>query len=79
MCYFLLQIVIITLSFVVDNVWMQFEFIKIRQLFNRGHKTIVRLVRKFKKTGSAYDFPQRPKHRATIRQRDRYMQINSPS
>jgi hypothetical protein len=67
------------LNFVVYNVWIQSEFIKSRQKFNRDHKTIVRLVRKSNRTGSAHDLPRRPEHRATIRQQDRYMQINSLS
>jgi hypothetical protein len=67
------------LNFVVYNVWIQFEFIKRRQIFNRGHKPIVRLVRKFNRTGSADDLPRRPKHRATKGQPNRYIQINSPS
>jgi hypothetical protein len=66
-------------NFVVFNVWIQFEFIKSRQRFNRSHLTIVRLVRKLNRTGSADEVPRRPKHRATIRQQDRYMQINSTS
>jgi hypothetical protein len=31
------------------------------------------------RTGSVDDLSRRPKHRSTISQQDRYMQINSPS
>jgi hypothetical protein len=64
---------------VVTRVDCNLNLVKFARDFNSDHKTIVRLVRKFNTTRSVDDLPRRPKHRAMIRQYDRYMQINSPS
>nr|XP_022301021.1 uncharacterized protein LOC111109230 [Crassostrea virginica] len=43
--------------------------------FNRDHKTISRLVRKFQRTGSVEDLPRTPERRVTTRQPDPYIRL----
>ena len=51
------------------------QLLQVARDFNRNHKTLLRLVRKFQRTGSVEDLPRTPKRRVTTRQQDRYIRL----
>ena len=51
------------------------QLLQVARDFNRDHKTISRLVRKFQRTGSVDDLPRTPKRRVTTRRQDRYTRL----
>ena len=54
------------------------QLLRVARDFNRDQRTILRLVRKFQKTGSVDDLPRTPKRRVTTREQDQYVRLTHP-
>ena len=72
---FLITIFALTVLKINKAYLKSLRLLQVARDFNRDHKTISRLVRKFQRTGSVEDLPRTPKRRVTTRQQDRYIRL----
>ena len=72
---FLITIFTLTVLKINKAYFKSLRLLQVARDFNRDHKTISRLVRKFQRTGSVEDLPRTPKRRVTTRQQDRYIRL----
>ena len=70
---FLITIFTLTVLKINKAYFKSLRLLQVARDFNRDHKTISRLVRKFQRTGSVEDLPRTPKRRVTTCQQDRYI------
>ena len=72
---FLITIFTLTVLKINKANFKSLQMLQVARDFNRDHKTISRLVRKFQITGSVDDLQRTPKRRVTTRQPDPYIRL----